>query len=343
MDKILTIYLDPHVGHPDLANPLTFVYKGYPLQINEQDYANFISVLPEFWYTENDKIVLFTLFTDGSYYCERQKRVYNYAIKTFEEIPYRFDSIDENTVNEFVDILTTFFEEVNIKNQNNIQQRLIEEVQNYSFLQTFLLNTRKSILSKTDFMFLRDYDSVSEEKLKQWEQYRQQWRDITKQDAWQLGELHKINIPVSPSEKDNFTYTAMAELGHQNSEIEQYIQSIQNDEDFEEKMSVVINRYCEYLLKQNIITALSKFKLPLLDLKLNNFYDDEESFINDLTTDFEEFAKKVDTELKRINGDLTVNGLISYYKNISNNQNLAQEVIDVLNELQNVSESGEEE
>lgn len=108
-------------------------------------------------------------------------------------------------------------------------------------------------------------------------------------------------------------------------------------------MSVVINRYCEYLLKQNIITALSKFKLPLLDLKLNNFYDDEESFINDLTTDFEEFAKKVDTELKRINGDLTVNGLISYYKNISNNQNLAQEVIDVLNELQNVSESGEEE
>lgn len=342
MDKILTIYLDPHAGHPDLANPLTFVYKGYPLQISEQDYAEFISILPEFWYTENDKITLFTLFADNSYYCERQKKVYNYAIKTFEEVPYRFDSVDEVTLQNFIDILITFFEKVNIKNQNDIQQRLISEVQNYSFLQTFILNTRKFILAKTDFMFLRDYNSVSEDVIKKWEYYRQEWRDITKQDAWQLGELHKVKIPVSPSEKDNFTYSVMAELGHQNTEIEKYIQSIQGSENVEEKMAEVINRYCEYLLKQNIITALSKFKLPLLDLKLNNFYEDEESFINDLTTDFTEFANKIDAELKRIDTDLTVNALISYYKNMTNNQNLAQEVIDVLNELQNTSKSGEE-
>lgn len=341
MDKILTIYLDPHVGHPDLANPLTFIYKGYPLKISEQDYAEFISILPEFWYTENDKILMFTLFSDNTYYCERQKRVYNYSTKTFEEIPYRFDSVDENTLKQFIDILINFFEKVNIKNQNDIQQRLISEVQNYSFLQTFLLNTRRSILSKTDFMFLRDYNSISEDTLKKWENYRQEWRDITNQDAWKLGELHRVKMPVSPSEKDNFTYNVMSELGHHNTEIEKYIQSIQGSENFEEKMAEVINRYCEYLLKQNIITALSKFKLPLLDLKLSNFYEDEESFITDLTTDFAEFARKVDEELKRIDANLTVNALISYYKNMTNNQNLAQEVIDVLTELQNTSESGE--
>jgi len=341
MDKLLTIYLDPHVGHPDLKNPLTFIYKAYPLQMTEDDYSKFISIIPEFWYTENDKITLFTLFNDGSYYCERQKKVYNYATKEFEEIPYRFDSVDEETLQEFVNILVTFFDEVNIKNQNNIQQKLIESIKDYSFLQSFLLNTRKSILFKTDFMFLRDYTSISQEELKKWEEYRQEWRDITKQSSWEDGDLHKIKIPISPSEKDNFTYNVMTEIGHKNTEIEKYIQSIQGLENFEEKISEMVNKYCEYLLKHNIINSLSQFKLPLLDFKLNNFYDDTESVMADIETDFDEFARKVDEELKRINSELTVDTLISYYKNIPNDQDLAQEVIDVLSELHDSTKLGE--
>lgn len=309
--------------------------------MTDDDYGEFISVIPEFWYTENDKITLFTLFDDGNYYCERQKKVYNYAIKDFEEIPYRFDSVDELTLQQFINILICFFEKINIRNQTNVQQKLIENIQNYSFLQSFILNTRRSILSKTDFMFLRDYTAISQEELKKWEEYRQEWRDITEQSSWKDGDLHKIKIPVSPSEKDNFTYIAMTESGHRNTEIEKYIQSIQGSENFEEKMSEIVNRYCEYLLKQNIISSLSQFKLPLLDLKLNNFYDDPESLINDIRTDFDEFARKVDEELKRINSELTVDTLISYYKNIPNDQDLAQEVIDVLSELQDSTKLGE--
>jgi hypothetical protein len=332
MDKILTLYLDPHVGHPDLKIPVRLTYKGYPLQMTQQDYDDLISVIPEFWYTENDKITLFTLFADKNYYCERQKKIYNYSTKTFETVPYRFDSVDEIQLKEFVDILITFFDKINLRNQRDIEERLISSIQDYSIVENFVLNIRQYILTKTDYMFMSDYPS-SDEKKQKWAEYRQNWRDVTKQEAWKEGNLHQVILPISPEETTGYTFNAIYDTGFSVPEIEKYLafnQKTENVENYEENIKTVVSKYCEYALKSNIISAISRFRMPSIDSSLNTFYDDELLFYDNFVSNFDDFSKKVDEQLKKLNSDLTIESLISRYKN---KDNISEEVANILSEL----------
>lgn len=335
MNKVLTVYLNPHADHPDVVNKFIFTYKGHPLEMNTDQISEFISLLPEFWHSENDKLILFTSFSDGNYYCEREKTVYNYATKIFEKVPYVFDATDEEKVNEFTKILIEYFESIQIERQKDIQQQILSEIQNYSIIQNFVLNTRENVLSKTDYLFIGDYP-ISEEKKIEWSKYRQEWRDITKQEAWENGEIHKVLLPVSPEEKNQFTYNIMKEMGQIDNSVYNYIETIKNDDNFEDKMNNIINRYCEYLIKQHIVMALSRLKLPLLDMNLNNFYS-EAPTDEDFLANFSEFSEKIDEQLKRIGTDLTVSSLISHYRNMSGSS-ISQEVIDILEELNKSAE-----
>lgn len=342
MDKILSLYLDPQAGHPELKIPARFIYKGYPLQMTEQDYNDLISLIPEFWYTENDKLTLFTLFADKNYYCERQKKIYNYSTKIFETVPYRFDSVDEINLKEFIDILITFFEKINLRNQKDIEERLISSIQDYSVVENFVLNIRNYILSKTDYMFMSDYPSSDEQRQK-WAEYRQNWRDVTKQEAWKEGNLHQVILPISPEETKGYTYNVIVDVGFNIPQIEKYIaynQKTENQENYEENIKTIVSKYCEYVLKSNIISAISRFRMPSIDSNLNTFYDDELLFYDDFVSHFDNFANKVDEQLKKLNADLTIESLISRYKN---KNSISEEVESILLELQNINESGEQQ
>lgn len=340
MDKILTLYIDLNRTHPDVVNPVIFIYKGYQLPLDKNDQERLIASLPEFWNTEQDQLHLFTVLSDGSYYCERQKTVYNYANKLFEKVPYVFDAADKEKSDEFINFLSAFFQEVRVKQQNDLQQNILISLSNTSLTQTFILNTRKNILSKTDYLFIGDYP-ISEDQKSKWAEYRQAWRDITKQEAWKTDEIYKLNFPISPAEKDDFTFQIMQEMGQGDPLISKYVESIKEDPDYAQKSADLINRYCEYMFKSNIISSLSRFKLPMFDLKFSNTFDMNEPPIN-FMEEFSQFVERVDEQLKTISEELSISSIIAYYRNINGNSNLTQEVIDILEELQNTSE-GEQE
>jgi len=340
MDKILTLYIDPNRNHPDVMNPIIFVYKGFQLLLDKSDEEKMITSLPEFWNTEQDQLHLFTAFSDGNYYCERQKTVYNYSTKLFEKVPYVFDAADKEKSDEFIALLSGFFQDIRIQKQDDLQQSILRSLSNTSLTQTFILNTRKNILSKTDYLFIGDYP-ISEDAKTKWAEYRQGWRDITKQEAWKTDEIHKLNFPISPSEKDDFTLEIIQEMGQGDPLISKYVESIKKDPDYEQKSADLINRYCEYMFKSNIISSLSRFKLPMFDLKFNNSFDLEEPPIN-FMEEFSEFAERVDEQLKTISEELSISSIIAYYRNINGNTNLTQEVIDILEELQSTSEGDKE-
>lgn len=340
MDKILTLYIDLNRTHPDVVNPVVFIYKGYQLPLDKNDQERLIASLPEFWNTENDQLHLFTVLSDGSYYCERQKTVYNYSNKLFEKVPYVFDAADKEKSDEFINFLSAFFQEVRIKQQNDLQQNILISLSNTSLTQLFILNTRKNILNKTDYLFISDYP-ISEDQKSKWAEYRQQWRDITKQEAWKTDEIYKLNFPISPAEKDDFTLQIMNEMGQSDPLINKYVESIKGDPDYEQKSADLINRYCEYMFKSNIISNLSRFKLPMFDLRFTNTYDTNEPPIN-FIEELSKFIELVDEELKTISEELSISSIISYYRNVHGNTNLTQEVIDILEELQNTSEGDQE-
>lgn len=341
MDKILTLYIDPNRNHPDITNSVVFIYKGFQLSLDKNEEEKLISVLPEFWNTEQDKLSLFTVFSDGNYYCERQKTVYNYSTKIFETVPYVFDAADKEKSDELINLLSAFFQEIRIQKQSDLQQNILISLSNNSLTQTFILNTRNAILNKTDYLFISDYPLPAGEKTK-WADYRQGWRDITKQEAWKTEEIHKLNFPISPSEKDDFTLQILHEMGNEiDPYISKYIQSIKQDSDYEQKVGDLISKYCEYIFKSNIIKGLSRFKLPMFDLNFNVAFDTSEPPV-DFMSEFSTFVKFVDEQLKTINEELSVNSIIAYYRNVHGNTNLAQEVIEILEELQNTSEGDQE-
>jgi hypothetical protein len=332
MEKILSVYLDPHSDHPDVVNRFIFIYKGLNLQIDTDGIKEFIDSLPEFWHTENDKLTLFTVFSDNSYYCERQKNVYNYSTKTFEKIPYRFDAANEEESNKFVAFLAEFFQNKQIQYEKDLQQNILNNIQDFSLIQSTILNTRKEILKQTDYLFLADY-SITDERKSAWAEYRQKWRDITKQTEWATGEIHKIKLPISPDEKDGYTYNIMKEIGIKDSVVSNYIDSIQGDEDFEEKMANLVSNYCEFAFKNNVIQCLMRFRLPLIDLE-NNVFNGFENTMGEFITDWEKFSEKIDNQLKMLGTELSVSSLVSHYKTMNGNA-LTQEVIDILQDLNN--------
>jgi len=130
-------------------------------------------------------------------------------------------------------------------------------------------------------------------------------------------------------------------MGQSDPLIAKYVESIKEDPDYEQKSADLINRYCEYMFKSNIISNLSRFKLPMFDLRFTNTFDADEPPIN-FIEEFSKFVERVDEELKTISEELSISSIIAYYRNINGNSNLTQEVIDILEELQNTSEGDQE-
>jgi hypothetical protein len=70
--------------------------------------------------------------------------------------------------------------------------------------------------------------------------------------------------------------------------------------------------------------------MPSIDSSLNTFYDDELLFYDNFVSNFDDFSKKIDEQLKKLNSDLTIESLISRYKN---KDNISEEVANILSEL----------
>ena len=68
----------------------------------------------EFWWTDNDALVLLTINFDGSFICERRKRVWNYRSGDWSYTSYKFVQPTEAQVVAIGDKLLAKFESLRL-------------------------------------------------------------------------------------------------------------------------------------------------------------------------------------------------------------------------------------
>ncbi len=176
-------------------------YKNKILSFTDEDFESFSVNLPQEWWHEKDRIVYFTYYSDGSYFCEREKFYYDYALKS--EVPrvYEYNSLDEEKAKELFLSFTSFFEDRRILELKEQKEYLREEIQkNFDLISVKYRSQRDSLLRDSDWVLLSDNASQrSDEELVLWRQYRQYLRDMPQSDAWTNKNYINIVYPINPS------------------------------------------------------------------------------------------------------------------------------------------------
>ena len=284
-------------------------YNADRYNLNDEEYAEILNLIPEVWNTEKDQLTYFCLHPDKTFLCSRVKEVYNFSIKETEKKLYNFNGVTEEELNNFVTILTDFYTKLKVNNFSNAADLVIEKLYDMSYLKYSLLEERNKALSETDFMFNRDYVFSDVEKEESWKKYRQEWRDITEQDAWKASDYINVKIPVSPTPRDQLkslsdsigSYIARVKLP----------ENIENEitTNFEENFVEVVENYSSIIAKIEIIKRIINLNIPFgfnadQIINLPNFidiptgYSDEE---NIKETPEEDTAKIYDSYIERLN------------------------------------------
>jgi len=329
---------------PDIRQ---MICNGQLLMINDDQFQELLNVIPEFWHTDNDKISIFRCYEDGSYHCERRKNIYNYSTKEWEERVYLFDAAPENYVNDLRDILLSFYQSIKLKDIQNINDEIVNNIENISYIKNFLLETRYSLLSQSDYIFMPDYP-ISEEDKKKWADYRQELRDITNQEAWKNDDYINIDMPVAPDPKPQAS-TIMDQLKRYDISI---FENVFSDVDLEssgkwnyKNIENYVTKISQLIIKSSIIRSLSKLDLPSLNFNVRGIRDAEKAFeaanpniADEVERTLNNFKNLVDNEMKKIDSSLTFNDIITEMIEKSKQEQIDQEILDIIDELEHRGE-----
>ena len=177
-------------------------YKNKLISFSKGDFEVFSATLPEMWWNPKDTIEYFTYYSDGSYFCEREKTFYNYSLKSESKRVYEFNSLSDESAKEVFKKFTEFFEEARIKElrlQKEVVRNTIQE--NFDFITIQYRNLRDLLLKESDWVVLSDVLSKkSEEEILMWQTYRQFLRDMPQSDAWINKDYLNIVFPLNPSD-----------------------------------------------------------------------------------------------------------------------------------------------
>ena len=177
-------------------------YKNKLISFSKEDFEVFSETLPEMWWNPKDTIEYFTYYSDGSYFCEREKTFYDYSLRSESKRAYEFNSLSDESAKELFEKFAEFFEQARIK-ELRLQKELIRNTiqENFDFISVQYRNMRDLLLKGSDWIFLSDVSSQkTEEEISMWETYRQFLRDMPQSDAWINRDYLNIVFPLNPSD-----------------------------------------------------------------------------------------------------------------------------------------------
>jgi hypothetical protein len=325
--------------HPSVGGMKRYIrYKTNMVELNDDNCAKLLSLLPPFWHTDKDRIIHFTITSDGTFLCEREKEVYDYSTKTTDKKVYIFDGATKEDVKELTNVLYKFFEEEYVKQVTNIQSKIVGELRHLSFLKEHFLRLRNQFLSSSDFRVLPDYPIDDYEKQK-WIEYRQQLRDITKQEAWENKNYIDIKFPVSPSNEEQ----AIEIVTYLKSNGIDFSDYRTTDDNAEEQMAFFIENLSLLTAKKAIINILVNIGLPSInniifpefpEFTLNDYvkspYQDVKIF-----SDIDNLKNQIETELRKIDENITFDKIYEMIKEATKMLDIEKEVEDILIDLEN--------
>lgn len=352
--RILTVVLQSEFSH---APPYRRVmnYNGSSVELTDGQYENLISVLPEFWHNDRDRLINFVVFEDKSYVCEKAKKVFNYTHRDKEIKIYRFDAATVEQSTEIFNIFLKFFSDLKISQVENLYENILESMNNISYLKFSLLSAREKLLKDSDYMFLQDYTFSDEEEKQKWIEYRQELRDITETEAWKNNEFEKIVLPVSPTPISQYQIL-MAEITKMiyNTQIPDTILESFAEEFNKNKINLekTIQDFVNIQIKVQLLNAISKMNIPIFDINPVESFESISADLNSMRVEYdsnldaswktwEYFNKNIAEKIQKINERLSENGinfsLYDVYSKITeeNKKIVTQrdEAIDIINEI----------
>lgn len=237
-------------------------YRGNKIDIDDSMYDEIISLIPQLWNTDKDKLIQFVWFSDGTFLCVRSKNVYNFSIKESEEKIYYFDAVTTEQLDNFIKLLVDYFNKVNLSKIENFYLEVYNSLSDVSYFKERILVMRNKALSETDYMFNSDYVFKNSEDEMSWKNYRQDWRDITEQQFWIDSNFIDIKLPVAP--KPINTYSLVVES------LQTSLGSVEITDNLIKELDIdytgyadLVNRYGSVMIKLEVLKALNKLRIPL--------------------------------------------------------------------------------
>lgn len=321
------------------------------IKLTDEEYDEIIEKLPSFWNTKNDKLVKFVVFEDKSYFCEREKLVFNYTTREQDLKIYKFDSATSIEAEALYAFFVEKYTKIQLSRIENLYDAIMDNIKDMSFVKYSLLGARDELLKKSDFVMLSDYP-VSEEDREKWKIYRQELRDLTNQEAWRQNDLLNIEMPVSPEPLDQIGILkgSIKDLSSIPENLTDEIIDTLLDKPIEE----VIKNITQTTVKFEILKSLSKMNLPMFNIGYSDLLIQEDtynSFIDNVqkdlieenplpanwwelaTSNIEDKIAQVNAKLRSYNIGFTVNDILN---TIIEQNKLSEEELEVENIIEDL-------
>ena len=254
VERILTLYFPYHID-PKLGIEDYIIYRGKKVTVSPEEIDEVTTSLGEYWHSSRDRLIHFSINSDGSYFCERKKDIYNFYTKETDTKVYDFDTAAAENVREATASILAFFETKQLESITNLQDEFVRQFKGLNFYSAHLLEMRQIFLRESDYMFTSDYPMDADKKAL-WQTFRQELRDITAQQAWIDGDYLNVSFPVSPENKEQAErMMAVARASGLISTSATQFANVRVTSDF-------IREYGKLLVKMRMVSVLGGLGLP---------------------------------------------------------------------------------
>lgn len=134
-----------------------------------------VESVDDFWHNDNDKMDFFQYFDDGTYFCQRQKRQYDFKTESSYYKTYSFTGATSAQAKEFCDLCTTFFE-VGVEMRNLEVEKVVKDVDKevvfYEQRWYKIRRQKTEMLNLSDWRVLPDIEEEYEGERDRWIQWR---------------------------------------------------------------------------------------------------------------------------------------------------------------------------
>ena len=166
----------------------------------DDDYwtKNIVPLLYPMWDSDNDKLVVFVLYKDGTTRMNKTKYTRNQKTGVYKWISYQFDLSPFTTeITDLSNNLIDKWTEYRQGQENDLERTLAAAFANTAILNwTKVALIRNFLLMESDWTQLGDAPITTEQKA-QWVKYRQKLRDIPAEQEKKNASL--VVFPITPS------------------------------------------------------------------------------------------------------------------------------------------------
>lgn len=278
-------------------------FKGKTISFTPEDLIVLKQSLPQEWWNDNDRLIYFTFYADGTYYAEREKTIYNYSVKDYVTTAYQFNVLNEKSAHTVYLLMCEFFE--NLRLQQLVEQKdslRLKLMQEFDYINVSYISQRNRLLEKSDWTQLPDVAlRMSENEKNMWTKYRKYLRDLTDLDSWKNKAYLDTVFPLTPKtviekypeitsdeyleNENHFEYLLSITIANK---VEAFLKSIllEVSMEYDEETKALLNNspstsVSEYKkVLQNINRRLSVID-PLMEMKINVVIEDKKFCLTD--------------------------------------------------------------